>query len=325
MPNPDPKISVVVPVFNQARLLERLLASFEKLSNAAEVEVLIVDDSSTDDTQALARSWSEREHPFSARYLCMEENGGPGRARNAGLRAARAPVVAFTDSDCIVEPDWLIELLKPLDPANRIGGVGGKVLPLSMDSMMTRYYVFNRSLEPPTTMQYLVTCNCCYLREELLSVGGFTEDIRTPGGEDIAASILLWKKGWRFAYAPEAIIHHEFRGNLRNFFKTWRNYGYGCGLVAHRHLTIHELHPEWGIEDCDNYWSGMWINPSASGVRTLLRSLRFHYRECRTANLGWRRIFEETLMHFLERMAYLRGFRLGTQRYEQERAAISEE
>ena len=324
MPNPAPHISLIVPVYNQAEALGRLLASFEKLLNADEVEILIVDDCSTDDTPALAQAWIERDHPFDARYLRMEQNGGPGRARNAGLRAARAPIVAFTDSDCIAEPDWLIHLTKPLDTSQRIAGVGGKVLPLTADSMTTRYYVFNRALEPPVSIQYLVTCNCCYLREELLSVGGFTEDIRTAGGEDIAASILLWKSGWRFAYAPGAIIHHDFRSNLRNFFKTWRNYGYGCGLVAHRHLTKYELHPEWGIGDAENYWNGLAINPTVTGLRSFWRDFLYHWNECRTARLTARRTLEEVLLRTLARIAYFHGFKQGAARHAREASFISE-
>lgn len=318
MPEPTPDISVVVPVYNQARLLRRLLDSFERLENAEAVEIILVDDCSTDDTPDVVAQWTRKALPFPVEYVRLEKNGGPGRARNTGIERARAPVVAFTDSDCVVTPGWLVNLGRKLDGDARIGGVGGKVLPLADATMAARYYVFNRSLEPPVSRQYLVTCNCCYLRQALLEAGAFTGDIRTPGGEDIAASILMWKRGWRFEYDAEAVIYHDFRDNLFNFYKTWRNYGYGCGLVAHRLLSDGEMHPERGIYDVDEYWSVEPIRPTVTGVRSLLKDLRRSTGDCRKAHLNLYRTLENEVLRCFERLAYVRGWRRGAARHRAE-------
>ncbi len=318
MASARPEISVVVPAYNQAPLLLRLLESFEQLENAASVEVIVVDDCSTDDTPETMERWMARPLPFPVDYLRLGQNSGPGHARNAGIARARAPVVAFTDSDCVVTPGWLVNLVRGLDPEKRIGGVGGKVLPLSDATMAARYYVFNRSLEPPVSRQYLVTCNCCYLRSALLEAGTFTGDIRTPGGEDIAASILMWKCGWRFEYAADAVIYHDFRDNLRNFYRTWRNYGYGCGLVAHRLLSEGEMHPERGVYDVDDFLSVVPIRPTVTGVRSLMKDLRRSTADCRKGQLSLPRTIENEILRCFERMAYLRGWRQGAARHRAE-------
>jgi len=182
----------------------------------------------------------------------------------------------------------------------------------------------NLSLEPqpsPTYHReptYLVTCNCCYLREPLLEVGGFTEDIRTPGGEDIAASILLWKQGWRFAYAENAAVRHDFRASILRFMKTFRNYGYGTSLVLHRLLTEDEFHPEWNRRGMDNYWDARCLTPTVTGVRSMFRDLRDFVSCARSRGVSWPRALECVLPRALDRLSHYYGWRQGLARHQSE-------
>jgi glycosyltransferase involved in cell wall biosynthesis len=217
MPN-APKYSIVVPAYNAAGMLERLLASFERLEGRDDAEFLIVDDCSTDNTAAIAEAWVAKGLSFAARCLRLEKNSGPGAARNAGLEAARGEYIAFTDTDCVVEPDWLIALVRALDPGRNIMAVGGKVLPLSRKSIFARYNTVNETLEPfhayKSPPSYVVTCNCCYVRAALLESGGFPVDVRVPGGEDVGASIRMHHRGYRCAYVtPKAVLYHDYREN----------------------------------------------------------------------------------------------------------------
>ncbi len=327
------QVSVIVPVYNDRFKLERLLASFEGLKNPDTFEVLIVDDASTDDTRDAVNAWIGKGLPFPARLIAMERNGGPGRARNAGMAAAQAPVVAFTDSDCTVTPEWLEHLIAPLDVSNRIGGVAGGVRALSEGHWVARYNSVNLSLEPQWTPTYgfqtlyLVTCNCCYYRDALNEVGGFPEDISTPGGEDIAASILVWKKGWRFAYAAEALVYHDFRASIRSFARTFRNYGYGSALAAHRLLQEGEFHAEWGTQGIQDYWDATGLATTVTGVRSLLFDLRMFYHWHRKRGIGLLRVLECLPLRAVDRLAHSRGWRQGEIRYleEQGRQAVTKQ
>ncbi len=315
-----PAYTVAVPAYNQSALLLRLLESFDRLKCPEPYEVIVVDDCSTDDTEAVVQEWLARPRNYDARYLRMEKNSGPGAARSMAARAARGRIIAYTDSDCIVEPDWLANLVRQIDEEKRIVGTGGRVIALSDGSAPARYLVYHATLEPPKTQNYLITCNCCYLREPLLAVGAFPEDIPTPGGEDVAASIALWKQGWRFAYEPEAVIQHDFRENMRKFIRTWRNYGFGCGLVAHRMLAKEERFPELGDGGIENYWNGEYIRPNVTGVRSYRWRFAWHWRESRQSGHTLYRTIEMMTLWTIERMAYLYGWKQGSRLAKAERA-----
>lgn len=311
----SPEVSVVVPAYNQAALLDRLLDSLERQIGAPAFEVIVVDDCSPDNTRAVVQSRINECKAFTLRYLRHEKNAGPGKARNTGLQAASGRVVAFTDTDCVADPHWLAELLKELAPEEGIAGVGGRVEPYGLDNLVGRFNLRYCSLEPVRSTRhpipFLVTCNCCYLREALLAAGGFAEDIPNPGGEDTAAGIRMFKAGYRFSYAPFALIYHDFRDTFPKFLRTWWNYGFGNALVAHRMLDPCELNPEWRDQHVPNYWVVTPIRPTVTGLRSLLRDLRKFYRLCREYGDSHTQAFMWLGMRAAERLAYYQGWRAG--------------
>ncbi len=311
-----PEISIVVPTYNDARKLERLLHSLAAVEVPAPTELLIIDDCSTDNTEALVTTWAATPLPFTdVRYLRQPQNGGPGKARNRGLHEARGALLAYTDSDCVVSPQWLRELVKRLDIEGHIGGVGGKVLALDERSMAAKHYVFHRILEPPDALLYLVTCNCIFYRQALLDAGGFPDKIRAPGGEDVAVGILLYKQNWRFAFSDEAIIWHDFRHDLSNFYKTWYNYGYGSSYYVHCYLDRDELYPERCNFDASNWWSGHAIRPTVTGVTTFVKDMRIEVSKGRRAGFGPLRLAQAVTTRIIERAGYLRGWLAGQAAY----------
>src|SRR5262245_32579431 len=114
-----PRISVVVPVYNGAKTI---LKTIECVLNQSlkPLEIIIVDDGSTDDTERLLCNVDD-EITF-----LRKENGGPASARNLGVRAAKTDFVAFTDSDCLPDRDWLLNLFRGFN-GPKVGGVGGIV------------------------------------------------------------------------------------------------------------------------------------------------------------------------------------------------------
>lgn len=228
-------VSVVVPTFNCSSQLTRLLDSFDRLEERIPLEVIIVDDKSTDETHKILKSWASDGHSFSPVLLRNETNHGPAKARNLGVMKASGDYVAFTDSDCIVDKRWLVEIMIPIDRDSKIVGVGGRVLPLKND-ILSRFYHFHRILEPSESLLYLVTANCCYDRKAVMDVQGFDEDIRKPGGEDVALSLKLLRKGLRFTFSPSAIVYHDFKNDLRDFYRRHVRYGEGCSIVSTKYF-----------------------------------------------------------------------------------------
>lgn len=311
-PQSMPVASIVIPAYNQARLLARLLDSLAALSDAPAWEVIVVDDASPDNTETVVATWAKAHPNISCRHFRQERNQGPGAARNRGVDEAHGEFVAFTDTDCVVGATWLSALLAGFT-SDTIAGVGGPVAPWNPESIFALYNTVNGSLQPIVSehfpIPYLVTCNCAYRREILRAAGGFAADIPTPGGEDVAASIALYKQGYRFAYAPNARVRHDYRDTWKSFAQTWTNYGFGCGLVAQRMLTPAERNPEWQQWEGDNHWNVQAIRPTVTGARSLLKDLRWFWGRTAGRNLEWAERFHLLLLRAVERICYYRGWR----------------
>jgi len=265
---PDPsndtarvEVSIVVPTYGQSAQLRTLLVSLEGLEPAPPFEVVVVNDCSPDETDSVVREWRAQTHSFPTRYVRLERNVGPAAARNAGTARARGGIVVYTDSDCRIDDKaWLGKLIRKLDAEAGVMGVGGAVLPLNPKGFFARYNTVNRILEPTEDLNYLVTGNCCCYRDRVLEVGGFDEDVLKPGGEDIALSIKMVHKGWRFAFEPEAAVLHDYREGLRNFIRTWKNYAYGCGYVIGKYFAGAD--PEPGAVWHKDSIRPLWLWPS---------------------------------------------------------------
>ncbi|MGH9275594.1 MAG: glycosyltransferase family 2 protein, partial [Acidimicrobiales bacterium] len=104
--------TVVVATFRRSGLLEVQLDALCLQDTDLDYEIVVVDDASGDDTGAVLHRRAATDPRI--RVVTMTSNGGPARARNAGIAAAVGAVVAFTDDDCAAEPDWLDAIARPI-------------------------------------------------------------------------------------------------------------------------------------------------------------------------------------------------------------------
>ena len=123
----------------QARRLPRQRSRARRSSIGS--RSIVVDDGPDDDTAAVA----ERH---GIRLVRHEENRGLSAARNTGIRAARAPIVAFTDDDCVPAVDWLERLLEAYDVSDDAVGIGGEVTALQRTRLIHRYLADTNRLAP---------------------------------------------------------------------------------------------------------------------------------------------------------------------------------
>ncbi|HYD47870.1 MAG TPA: glycosyltransferase, partial [Terriglobales bacterium] len=171
-PSGPPPVAVVVPVFNGASTLAACLESLLRLDYPSDrLELLCVDNGSTDASAMIAASYAPRIQ------LLREPKRGAAAARNCGIRAAQASVIAFTDADCRVDRDWLRQLVAPLTDAS-IGIVGGRILAGEQANFVERFgewiHDHRRAIEqfrPP----YAISMNWASRREVLLQAGLFDE------------------------------------------------------------------------------------------------------------------------------------------------------
>lgn len=217
-------VSVVVPVLNGEDSITDCIVSLLRTDYPAERrEILIVDNGSTDRTEALIR-----DQPV--RYL-REERQGVARARNAGIAASRGQVLAFTDSDCTVTTGWLRQIVATLaDPA--VGGVAGEVFPFPPRTAAERYAARLRHLSPQRylnrpIMPFAVTANLSFRREVFDRVGMFDTDSPRGGESTDFCTRFLRTTGQELRFCPAAAVFHRHRSSAWELMR--QQWGYGRG------------------------------------------------------------------------------------------------
>jgi glycosyltransferase involved in cell wall biosynthesis len=225
MPDLDPTVSIIIPVYNGqytiAACLESLLAQTYPTDR---YDVIVVENGSTDETTTIVQRYPVR--------LLHSPERGPASARNFGLARSDADVVAFTDADCVADPNWLSALVKPYADS-RIGGVGGAILAYDHDDR-TLVEMFSEEQSPLVNfvsgenefLPHLYTANASYRRSLLDQVGGFNPNLVTAEDVDLAWRLQLQTDA-RLHYAPQAIVYHHHRSTRTGLARQYRQYGFG--------------------------------------------------------------------------------------------------
>ena len=202
-------VSVVVPTCNRPDLLDRCLATLLAQEFPSErYEIIVADDAASPATCAQVARWSELagELERSIRYVTPAGVHGPAAARNAGWRAARGGVIAFTDDDCIPAPGWLRAGLAVLEADDAIVGVSGKLI-VPIEGVPTDY---ERNAAHLETAEF-VTANCFYRRDALERIGGFDERFPLAWREDSDLHFRLLAANAQLVKAHDAVVVHPVR------------------------------------------------------------------------------------------------------------------
>jgi GT2 family glycosyltransferase len=164
----------------------------------AGVDVLVIDNGSTDGTSEMVRT---RSDGFPVPLRVLDVAGPLGRARNAAVQAATGNVLVSTDSDCLPEPGWLAAMLAAFAPD--IDVVQGRTLPAEQPERR-----WPKTMRVESWSDLYETCNIAYRIDVLRKAGGFDEDAPIYG-EDTAAGWRVRRLGGRRAYAHEAVVRHD--------------------------------------------------------------------------------------------------------------------
>jgi glycosyltransferase involved in cell wall biosynthesis len=220
-------VTVVAATHNRADRLAALLDALRAQTLGRDrFDVVIVDDGSSDGTQELLAAALARGD-LSLTALRQDPNRGPAAARNAGWRAARAPVIAFTDDDCRPSPGWLEAGLAAMATTAGDDGeaiVQGQTQPDPDEAQ--RLGPFSRSLRVERLDHWYATANVFYARATLERLGGFDETTFSgPGGEDTDMAWRAIREGVPTAFSADAQVWHAvhdlgLHGRLR-FATRW--------------------------------------------------------------------------------------------------------
>jgi glycosyltransferase involved in cell wall biosynthesis len=247
-------LSVVIPTLNGATGVDRCLRALAAQTIRPAMEIIVVDDGSSDDTAAVARG-------HGAIVISHPRNRGIAAARNTGLNAATADIVAFLDDDCEPEPDWAQQLLTGYSDGD-VAGAGGTVIPHTPPGYLAGFLARNNPLSPielnvaqSTSIPYrfrlylrrqwsaqrktgrrdvfsFVGANMSFRRKTLFDAGQFDERFRFGAEEvDMCLRVARDIPLGRLLFVPESRVVHHFRPELRDTLRRSRSYGRGSARL----------------------------------------------------------------------------------------------
>lgn len=236
-------LSVIVCTRNRAALLRGCLASLlEGIPSNIKVEVIVVDNGSSDDTRDVVLSFQER---FSNLKLVSEMRMGLSIARNMGIKEATGGIICFIDDDVVVEKKYLLEVLSPFRNKD-IVCVGGKVIGLWPEGRIPDWFSpkfghvisetpFGEKSRYMKKNEFPFGCNIAFRKEVFVEVGGFNEMLGKRGdnliyGEEIDLCHKLQAEHRQFYYHAEALVHHHVSGE-RATKKYFLNSLFGKGIT----------------------------------------------------------------------------------------------
>jgi len=227
------RFSIIIPTHNRKETLRRSLSA-AIVQDYLNYEVIVVDDGSSDGTGEMVR----REFPH-VRCIRQEPNRGPAAARNRGIEAATGEIIAFTDDDCLVPPNFLSRLADGYCRYPEAVGVGGyleapdallQTNPFACYEAYVTHQVYQAGPE-----EYLGGFECpaggtnsmSYRKAVLLEVGGFDETFPYAAGEDADLKWRVVQRGYRLLYVPVKVTHLQ-PYQFRSFWRQYRRHGYGA-------------------------------------------------------------------------------------------------
>ena len=242
------------------------------------MELVVVDDGSTNGTSDLLRAWRERVPTL--KVISLSNGGSPSLARNEGLRAARGELVLFCDADDVVEPGWIAALASALETHDLVGG------PLAFSALNPVWpeRVTSRSIDDalPLSADHLPfahTGNLGVRRAAAHALGGFDESMVTSEDQDFSWRAI--RAGLAIGFVPDAVVQVRLQ---RSLSQLWRQ----------RVL--------WGVGSVDLYMRHSQHMPPPRSVPGVAREI------LRLAGLiPFALVSRSTRLHFVESVAFFVG------------------
>jgi GT2 family glycosyltransferase len=245
---------VIVCTYNGGRTLDQCLRSLAAL-DYPDYEVIVVDDGSTDDTPAILARFPEVR-------AVHQPNRGLSAARNVGLREAGGTVVAYTDSDCFADPDWLTYLVYQLQRSGAAAVGGPNLTP--EDGWLAACVAASPGqpthvLESDQVAEHIPGCNMAFRRDALEAINGFDPQFR-KAGDDVDVCWRLQQAGFWITFAPGAFVWHHRRQGPRAYLRQQAGYGEAEALLQFKH-------PDKFNGRGDGKWRGVMYGTSLQGLR----------------------------------------------------------
>ncbi len=236
----DAFVSVLIPAFNEERVIERSIKQV-LASTDVRVEVIVIDDGSKDQTSAIV----EKAFASEPRVRLLKlENGGKARALSHGLALARSELIVALDADTQFEPDAIARLARWFDGDDRLAAVAGNAKVGNRVNVVTKWqaleYITAQNLERRAlgrlgAMTVVPGAVGAWRKQAIIDVGGFPPDTLA---EDQDLTIAVQRAGWRVMYDQSAIAWTEAPQSFRQLARQRFRWAYGTIQCVWKHRQV---------------------------------------------------------------------------------------
>jgi cellulose synthase/poly-beta-1,6-N-acetylglucosamine synthase-like glycosyltransferase len=241
-----PLVSIIVPAFNEGKVIRRCVDSI-LCSSYRNRELILVDDGSTDDTLAQMRACEGT----AGVTILSRKNGGKASALNAGLAVAAGEIILFVDADGIFETNTIARLLLAFEGKD-VGAVCGSDSPANLDRLLTRLANLQTHVGTGFARRALSVINClpvvsgnlgAFRRSALEKTGSFREGFI---GEDLELTWRVHKAGYRVVFQPWARVRAETPATIRGLWKQRVRWARGLLQTTRIHRDMF-FNPRYGL------------------------------------------------------------------------------
>lgn len=234
-----PTVAVIVPAFNEAKVIERTVNSLLK-TNYPKLQIVVIDDGSSDGTYEVAVKAYKNE----PQVLCLaKENSGKADSINEALNHTKAEIVIIIDADTQIKDDAIFHLVQPFQD-KKIGAVAGNAKVGNRLNMITKLQALEYITSQNLDRRAFAVLNCikvvpgaigAWRLTAIKETGGFTPDTLA---EDTDLTIKLLRRKWRIEYAEKAIAYTEAPDTIGLFMKQRFRWMYGTLQAIWKHIDI---------------------------------------------------------------------------------------
>mgnify|MGYP002780068927 FL=1 len=269
-----PHVTVVVPAYDEAKVIARTVRSLLAQRYAGPLDVLVVDDGSPDGTgDVVAHAFADEPRVV----LVRQPNGGKASALNNGIARAAGEIVVCLDADTIFEPDTVAELVAPFRDRD-VGAVAGNAKVGNRINLVTRWQALEYVTSQNVDRRAFDLLGCitvvpgavgAWRREAVLAAGGFTHDTLA---EDQDLTIALLRRGWRVTYAERAVAWTEAPDGFGALARQRFRWSFGTLQCAwkHRDILLRRRHGTLGLVAMPNTWLFQLVLTALSPLADLL-------------------------------------------------------